>query len=141
MGLPRAYDGRLLSYERLSRREALQGLFAGSINSLQKADRENAIGEAVWRRLSATDLQLLRFVLHSGFETEYSGLFQPGATSLVGHHSAHEHDNDADQLDGDDVLFAQGYEVIARHLTEPLAACIRLNEAVQAIDHPAAMCA
>ena len=94
----------------------------------------------MWRRLgadrlSAADQQLLRFVLHSGFEAEYGGAAQPGTSSQVGHLSAHWHDSDADEFDGDDVLFAQGYEVIARHLAEPLAAGIRLNEAVQEIDH------
>lgn len=133
-------DGRPLSRERQARREALEESVERAVQALQQANSDSALGEAVWRRLgaerlSAADQQLLRFVLHSGFEAEYGGAAQPGTSSQVGHLSAHWHDSDADEFDGDDVLFAQGYEAIARHLAEPLAASIRLNEAVQAIDH------
>jgi monoamine oxidase len=93
----------------------------------------------VWQRLkgnslSEGDQQLLRFLLHSEFESEYAGSAQPLKTTAIGHLSSYWHDASL-EWSGDDVVFAKGYEVVSQHLAFQLQGRIRLNEQVQSIDY------
>jgi monoamine oxidase len=92
--------------------DALAEAFAKALHKAQKRDADQSVKAVAdaWSasaKLSSQDQNLLRFLLRGRFETEYAG----DASAL----SAHWYD-DARAFPGEDVLFVNGFGVLAEHM-------------------------
>lgn len=104
-------------------REQLEGAIEHAQS--ESTDRSlKAVARTITNDLSAEGKQMVEFLLNSQFEQEYGGR----ADDL----SAHWFDN-SKEFGGGDVLFAEGFEVIVRHLAKGLD--VRLGQVVQSIDY------
>ena len=133
------FGGAPMSPSREARLDALRDGLYKVVERARNAPQDSTLGPQVWQRLkgdwlSSDDQQLLRFLLHSEFETEYGGFAQANTASRVGHLSSYWHDA-SDEFNGDDMVFADGYEVISRYFAAQLQGMIRLNEPVKSIDY------
>jgi monoamine oxidase len=109
-------DGRPLDDETQARLEQLGSQLNSRLKRAQRADEDRSVRSVADEVLaaqgrSAQARQLIDFILSSTLEQEYGG----SAEEL----SAHWHDA-AEEFEGGDVLFAQGFQVITRHLAQGL---------------------
>ncbi len=110
-----------------TRLEQLRSRFRKALSSAQNSEKDVSIREFVqsWGAKNSFDKEatrLLDFIVSSEIEQEYAG----SAERL----STHWFDS-AEEFDGDDVLFAKGFQVIVEYLAKELT--IQLNEVVQEI--------
>jgi monoamine oxidase len=119
--------GRPLDEQTQARLELLGAQLSSRLTRAQQADADRSVRSVADDVLaaqgrSAQTRQLIDFILSSTLEQEYSG----SAEEL----SAHWHDA-VKAFKGGDVLFAQGFEVMTRHLAHGLQ--IHTGQAVQEV--------
>lgn len=107
--------------------ERWEARISKALSAAEDADDDQSVQAAVekalnWNSLPESGRQQVRFLLNSTLEQEYAG----GIHEL----SAHWHDA-ADAFRGDDTLFAEGYQVIVRHLANGLD--VQLQHVVQQV--------
>ena len=120
-------DGRLLSEAEESRLDSIRKQVFDRLRKAQDLDADTSVRQAValLERNFAGDpaaLRFLNFCISGEIEQEYAG----SASRL----SSHWYDS-ANEFDGDDVLFAQGFKVIAEHLAQDVD--IKLSQVVKEI--------
>jgi len=118
-------DGSPLSGEDEEELEQLREALFEAIAIAQDGEMDTSIlkaTESVWRGSSSQARRLINFILNSELEHEYAG----GLAQL----SAHWYDSDQ-AFDGDEVLFEQGFGVIAESLAEGLS--IELGQVVSEV--------
>jgi monoamine oxidase len=108
--------------------DALAEAFAKALHKAQMRDADQSVKAVAdaWSasaKLSSQDQNLLRFLLRGRFETEYAG----DASAL----SAHWYD-DARAFPGEDVLFVNGFGVLAEHMAGGLH--IERSQAVRSLN-------
>lgn len=121
-------NGRLLSHTQQEQLEIIQKRALSSLREAQNQDRDMSIQQALAtlaQTLAASSeaTRFLSFYLSGSIEQEYSG----SAHRL----SAHWYDS-TEEFEGDDALFASGFEVIVKFLAQDLR--IELSQMVKEID-------
>lgn len=124
--LPR--QGQALPAATLARADHWRERLQQALQRAQRADTDRSVADVARQAAGPlwddpTERRLIHFALSADVEQEYAA----AAEQL----SAHWFD-DAKGFDGDDVLFAQGFEQLLQPLLQGLD--LRLNEAVQSID-------
>jgi monoamine oxidase len=121
-------DGQAIDAEQQQSLDDWQKRLDQAIQNAQQGDRDLSLRRAVeeqldWDELDEAEQRLVRFLLNSTIEQEYAG----SSDQL----SAHAFDS-IEEFDGDDAIFAEGYQVIVKHLGKNLR--IELGQVVQEID-------
>lgn len=121
-------DGQAIDDEERQSIEDWQQRLSQAIANAQQGDRDSSLRRAVeeqlnWAELEESEQLLVRFLLNSTIEQEYAG--------SIDQLSAQAFDN-VEEFDGDDAIFAEGYQVIVKHLSKNLQ--IELGQVVQEID-------
>lgn len=120
-------DGKAFDAATLQRIQALEGEIARVVRAAQDADADSSLRETIERglglaRLGSGDRDLVELLLNGAIEHEYAG----GTREL----STWWWDDD-EGFDGEDVLFPDGFDALARHLAKGLD--VRTGVAVERI--------
>lgn len=124
-------DGTPLTEAQEERLDAWRTRIERALSRAQDQDPDRAIQEVIeqalqWSTLPAEDQKMIRFILNSSIEQEYSG--------SIGETSVHWYDAD-DGFDGEDVLFPGGYKALIDWLARGVT--IELEQQVQQIAYDA----
>ena len=120
-------DGQLLSETEEAQLDSIRKQIFDRLRKAQNSDADISVRQAVAAleekfACNPAALRFFNFCLSGGIEQEYAG----SANRL----SAHWYDS-AEEFDGDDVLFAQGFKIITEHLAQD--ADIKLSQVVKEI--------
>ncbi|MBB5205099.1 monoamine oxidase [Inhella inkyongensis] len=121
-------EGEELTAAQTARLELFREQLNAALKAAQKLDPDRSVMDVAGPLLAAAgkgtqDERMLRFLLSGSIEQEYAG----SAAQL----SAHWFDS-AEEFEGEDVVFAQGFRVITDALAQGLS--IRTGQVVQQID-------
>lgn len=121
-------DGRELSDEKEKRLDRLRDQFQRAIEVAQDAEKDTSLRQVMDRfqsRVGADEevTQMLKFIASSNLEQEYAGSVEKMSAQWF---------DSAEEFDGDDGLFANGYQQIVKFLARDLT--IKTSQIVQRVD-------